>query len=42
MLPFGVLSMLGGIIAVRSLIFGSAFGLLGGISGKYMYSYFFK
>jgi len=37
MLPFGVLSMLGGVIIVRSLIFGSSIGFLGGLAGNRLY-----
>lgn len=42
MFPLGIISMFGGMLVVRSLIFGSALGLMGGITSKYMYSNFVK
>ena len=42
MQPYGVLTIASGIVIVRSLVFGSLFGLLGGKLAKNVYEKFSK
>lgn len=42
MWPYGVLTIASGIVIVRSFVFGSLFGLLGGKLAKNIYEKFSK